>query len=336
MSKKASATVIGAFTLIGLIIAGTALVLFGAGKFFKKTHSVLLYFDQSVSGLQVGSDARFGGVWIGRVKSINVLVDQDGNRMIIPVVVELGEKELQLIGSEEGGGIDFTTRDGVKQAVSQGLRAGMKQQSLVTGQLYIEFDIVPGEPGFIYLTPTVPPLPVVPTVGTEMDELISGIADGLKKFNALDLDGVMLDLRATLEGARAQIEDLNLKVINDNIVAITEDVQTITSDDKFKSAVVNLDAAFQELAELTTKANVGIDPLLADLNAVIARATVGIAKIDQAADEISLISNPRAPVMMRLQHVLQETERASRALKELSNDLKRDPNSLISGKASPQ
>jgi hypothetical protein len=34
--------------------------------------------------------------------------------------------------------------------------------------------------------------------------------------------------------------------------------------------------------------------------------------------------------------VLQETERASRALKELSNDLKRDPKALISGKATTE
>lgn len=336
MSKKASPTVIGAFTLIGLILGGAALVLFGAGSFFKKTHNVLLYFDKSANGLQVGSDARFGGVRIGRVKSINVLVDQKKNRKIIPVVVELGENELQLIGSEEGGGIDFTTREGVKKAVAQGLRAGMKQQSLVTGQLYIEFDIVPGEAGFVYHPRTEPPFPVIPTIGTEIDELISGIADGLKKFNSLDLDGVMRDLRTTLESARDQIAALNMKEINDNIVAITKDVQSITGDDKLKSAVANLDAALKQIDALSTKANTGIDPLLADLKSVIARTDAGIVKIDQAAEEISHFSNPRAPVMMRLQNVLQETERASRALKELSNDLKREPNALISGKAQPK
>jgi paraquat-inducible protein B len=336
MSKKASPTLIGAFTLIGLIIAGGALVLFGAGSLFKKTYSVLMYFDKSANGLQVGSDARFGGVRIGRVKSINVLVDQKENRKIIPVVVELGENELKLIGSEEGGSIDFTTREGVKKAVSQGLRGGMKQQSLVTGQLYIEFDIVPDQPGFVYHARKDPPFPVVPTVGTEIDELISGIADGIKKFNAIDIDGVMQDLRATLEGARTQISALNMKEINDNIVAITKDVQIITGDEKLKSAVANLDAALKQIDELTTKANTGIDPLLADLKSVIARTDAGIAKIDQAAEEISHFSNPRAPVMMRLQNVLQETERASRALKELSNDLKREPNSIISGKAQPK
>ena len=35
---------------------------------------------------------------------------------------------------------------------------------------------------------------------------------------------------------------------------------------------------------------------------------------------------------MRLQNVLEEFERASRAIKELASDLKRNPNSLLLGK----
>ncbi|MEO5712781.1 MAG: MlaD family protein [Luteolibacter sp.] len=336
MSKKASPTVIGIFTLIGIILAGAALVLFGAGRFFKRTHDILLYFDKSANGLQVGSDVRFGGVRIGSVKSISVLVDRKENRKIIPVVVELVEKDLELIGTEEGGDMDFSTFEGVNKAVSEGLRGGMKQQSLVTGQLYIEFDIVPNTPGFVYQSKGRPPYPVVPTVGTEIDELVSGIADGLKKFNALDLDGVMAELRNVLVGAKNQIAALNLKEINDNVIDITKDVHKITSNEKLSKAVENLDSALVQIDQLATKANNGFDPLLADLNAVIAKTDAGLVKIDEAAKEITELSNPRSPVLLRLQNVMQETERASRALKELSNDLKRDPKALISGKAIPE
>ncbi len=336
MSKKASPTLIGIFTLFGLIIAGLAVVLFGAGKFFKTTHNVVLYFDKSVYGLQVGSDARFGGVRIGKVKSISVLVDRKENRKIIPVVVELEESELLLISTEEGGGIDFSSNEGIAKAVSQGLRGGMKQQSLVTGQLYIEFDIVPNMPGFIYEPKTGSPYPVVPTVGTEIDELISGIADGLKKFNALDLDGIMTEVRDVLANTKTQIAQLNLKKINDNVVAITEDVRGLTSNQKLAGAVENLDAALVQIDQLATKANTGIEPLLADITGVLAKTDAGLVRLEEAAAEISKVSNPRAPLMMRMQNVLSETERASRALKELSNDLKRDPDTLLRGRATPE
>ncbi|CAN5132779.1 MlaD family protein [soil metagenome] len=336
MSKKASPTIIGIFTLIGILVGVVALVLFGAGKFFKTTHSVLLFFDKSANGLQVGSDVRFGGVRIGSVNSINVLIDPDQNRKIIPVVVNLGERELRLISTERGGGLDFSTFEGVERAVDQGLRAGMKQQSLVTGQLYIEFDIIPDTPGFVYKPDREPSLPVVPTVGTQIDELISGIADGLKKFNALDREGVMGEFRDVLVTAGDQLKDLEIAEISENLTVITRDVREITSDDKLANAVENLNAALAQIEEVAAKANAGIDPLLADLDAVIARTDAGIARIEEAATEVSNFSNPRAPVMMRLQNVLLETERATRALKELSNDLKRDPNTLLRGRAIPE
>ncbi len=336
MSKKASPTVIGIFTLAGLIIAGVGLMLFGAGAYFKKTYPVQLYFEMSANGLQVGSDVRFGGVRIGRVKSISVLVDRKQNRKIIPVVVELAEKELSVISTEEGGGIDFSTREGVARAVKEGLRAGMKQQSLVTGQLYIEFDIVPDTPGFLYQGHGEAPYPVVPTIGTEMDELIAGISDGLKKFNALDLDSVMSELRDVLVSANKQIAEIDIKEINENLTQITRDVRNITSDEKLGHAVENLNQALAEIDALAAKANAGFDPLLADLNAVIAKTEAGISRIEEAATEISNFSNPRAPAMLRLQDVLSETERASRALKELVAELKRDPSALLRGKATPK
>jgi paraquat-inducible protein B len=332
MTKKANPTLIGIFTLVGLLLAGGALVIFGAGKFFDKTSHIILYFDQSANGLLVGSEVRFGGVRIGRVTSIKVLIDPKGNRKIIPVVVELSEKDLRDVGTTSGGGIDFATEPGVKHAVADGLRAKMKQQSLLTGQLYVEFDIVPGTPGFTYLPDAKPPYPTVPTMGTEMDELIAGVADGLKKFNALDLEGAMKDLRDVLASAKTQIAALNFKAINENLVGITADVRNLTSNQKLAKAIDNLDETLTSLDALAKKANQGIDPMLKDLEALLQKADAGLAKIDEVSAELSRMTNPRAPGVLRLQNMMDEVERASRSIKELANDLKRNPDALLRGK----
>lgn len=332
MSKKANPTVIGVFTLIGLIITAIAVILFGAGKYFQTTHEILVYFQKSAYGLQEGSDVRFGGVRIGRVKSINVLVDTEDNKKVIPVILELGEKELRAIDTSGGMTIDFSDPANIARAVEKGLRAGMKQQSLLTGQLYVEFDIMPRDPGFVYRPDKDPGYPVVPSVGTEIDELIAGIADGLKKFNAIDLEGIAKDLRDTLVSAKDQISALQVKEINDNVLKITEDIQAITGNEKLAKAIDSLDASLREINELSAKANAGIDPLLADLETVLKSTDESLQKINAAAEEINAITNPRAPVLMRFQNVLDETERASRSIKELANDLKRNPKALISGK----
>ncbi len=332
MSKTASPTLIGIFTLVGLLLAAAAVVLFGAAKIFQKSSNILLYFDKSANGLLVGSEVRFGGVRIGRVTSIKVLIDQKQNRKIIPVVVQLAEKDLRDVGSTSGGGIDFASEEGVRKAVADGLRARMIQQSLLTGQLYVEFDIVPEGPSFTYVPEVAPPYPTVPTIGTEMDQLISDIAVGLKKFNTIDFESVVKELRDVLTSSKNQIEALDMKAINDHLVGITADVKLLTGNQKLNKAIDSLDQALTSLDALTKKANQGIDPLLQDLEKVIQQANVGLVKIEEASDNLSKVTNPRAPVLMRFQNTLDETERASRAIKELANDLKRNPNALLGGK----
>ena len=334
-TSKANPAVIGAFTLVGLLLATAAVILFGAGRLFKKTHGVMLYFDKSAYGLQVGSDVRFGGVRIGSVRSISVLIDSKNDRKIIPVVVELGQRELGQIGVEEEGGIDFSSIEGVRKAVEKGLRAGMKQQSLVTGQLYIEFDVDPQTSGFTY-QPSVPPeYPVVPTIGTEMDELVAGIADGIRKFNALDIEGLLAELANLLANADRQITALNMEEINANVVDITRDIRNITSDERLPAAVESLNEALQRIDELAGKANEGLDPLLEDVRGTLVRAGEVLERMEATAGELAGVSNPRGPVLLRLNHVLQETERATRALKELSDDLKREPKAILSGRRQP-
>lgn len=332
MSKNASPTLIGLFTLGGLVLAATALVLLGAGKFFEKTTNVILYFDKSADGLLVGSEVRFGGVRIGRVSSINVLVDPRENRKIIPILVEISTRQLAAAGATTGGGIDFTTEAGVQKAVASGLRARMKQMSFVTGQMNIEFDIVPNEPGLVFEPPVKAPYPVVPTVGTELDALMLSISDGLKKLNSIDLTGLITDLRGTLASAKTQIDSMRMKEINDNLANFTADMRALTGNHKLSAAIDNLDIALANLKELTAKANKGIDLMLTDMEKAVQQASSAFTQLETASADISKVANPRAPVLMRLQQVLEEAEHAARAIKELANDLKRNPNSLLSGK----
>lgn len=332
MSHKASPTLIGIFTLVGLLLGAATLVLFGAGKFFEKTSNILLYFDQSANGLLVGSEVRFGGVLIGRVSSIKVLIDPKRNRKIIPVVVQLSAKDLADIGSTSGEGIDLASETGVRKAVAEGLCARMKQQSLLTGKLYIEFDIAPAAEVFTYQPDVKSPYPMVPTMGTEMDELIAGVADGLKKFNSMDLGSTMKELRDVLDSTKTQIAALNVKEINDNLVGITTDVRALVGNKKLSKAIDSLDESLAGINTLTKKANQDFDPLLKDVEKVLQQTNAGLAKIDEATTDIARVTNPRAPVLMRLQNSLEEAERAARAIKELANDLKQNPNAILLGK----
>lgn len=332
MSTKPSTTLIGLFTLAALLIGGAALVTLGAGKFFEKTNLVMLYFDKSVYGLQVGSDVRFGGVRIGRVSSISVIIDADENRKIIPVVISLTERDLERIRQGGSGDIDFSSEQGVKTAVNKGLRAGMRQQSLVTGQLYIELDIMPETEGFVFRGREPADYPVVPTVPTEMDELISDISDGIKKIVDLDFEGLLSELQDILVNTNKQITEIDLKAINDNIVTITEDIRALTGDEKLKTSLANLDATLIELRSLSEKANESFDPLIEEITGIATETRDSLAKVEEAIGKLGVSTDARSPLLLDIRTLLQEAERTSRTLQELSNDLKRNPNSLLRGR----
>jgi paraquat-inducible protein B len=306
----------------------------GAGKFFAKSHTVQLYFEKSVYGLQSGSDVRFGGVRIGRVSSISVIIDTVENRKVIPVEVELTEKQLRRISGVGEGMIDFTSESGIRKAVRRGLRAGMKQESLVTGQLYVEFDIVPEGEGFVYRSKPKSEYPVVPTIPTEMDELIAGVSDGFKMIKDLELGEVITDLRGALQSIDAQIGAIEVKRINDNLVAVTDEAKEVLTDRELRSAAGNLNAALEEWQLLGANLNRETEPLLANMEQLVTKANLSLEKIEESAQELKKTGDPRSPVLLSLGELLHEMEVTSRSLNELTDDLKRNPNSLLRGKKS--
>jgi paraquat-inducible protein B len=208
----------------------------------------------------------------------------------------------------------------------------MRQQSLVTGQLYIELDIIPGSEGFVFQSDQQPDLPVIPTIPTEMDELISDISDGLKKIVALDFESMLKELHGILEKTNAQLAEIDLKTINKNIIGITEDIRGISQDGHIKSSLANLDETLIELKELSKKANTGFDPLLEELTQVTVETRASLQRIEETVSKLGVAGDPRSPLLLDLRTLLQETERTSRTLQELSNDLKRNPNTLLRGK----
>ena len=89
MAKQANRMMIGGFVVLAVIIMAASLVVFGSGKFFKKTNKYILYFDESVKGLSVGAPVLFQGVQVGSVTSITLQADFVTMKTQIPVFIEI-------------------------------------------------------------------------------------------------------------------------------------------------------------------------------------------------------------------------------------------------------
>jgi paraquat-inducible protein B len=89
VAKQANRMMIGGFVVVAVVLLATSLVVFGSGKFFKKTEKYVLYFDGSIKGLSVGAPVLLQGVQIGSVASITLNIDPKEIKTDIPVIIEV-------------------------------------------------------------------------------------------------------------------------------------------------------------------------------------------------------------------------------------------------------
>ncbi|CCG09417.1 intermembrane transport protein PqiB [Pararhodospirillum photometricum] len=107
--------------------------------------SVLMRFNQSVRGLEVGAPLDLRGVEVGRVKAIR-LVYEPRSRDFVPVVEgEIYPDQLETLA---GGARDLLAHgtESLAQQIDHGLRAQLRSDSLLTGKLFVAVDFFPDAP----------------------------------------------------------------------------------------------------------------------------------------------------------------------------------------------
>ena len=98
MAKPVSKTLIGAFVLGALALTFSGIVFLGSGALFRDIQEVVMFFDGSVGGLQVGAPVTFRGVAIGEVSKIQIVYEAAKQEFRIPVAAELYPDRIQRTG----------------------------------------------------------------------------------------------------------------------------------------------------------------------------------------------------------------------------------------------
>jgi paraquat-inducible protein B len=167
----------------------------------------LLYFKGSVRGLSVGAPVDFRGIEIGRVIDIILEFDWEKLAFRIPVLIELEPDKIDWVGKQKMG-----RKEGMEFLVEKGLRAQLKQGSLITGQLYVSLDMHPdARPAKIIWGE---PYAQLPTIPTSMEEITRTVSKVVEKFEKIPLEQIGNDLRDTMAHLNKTTEDLQKLVQN--------------------------------------------------------------------------------------------------------------------------
>src|SRR5262245_48970300 len=190
MSQKINTTSIGLFIVTGVALGVVGLLLFSSSKMFSKTHNLIVYFNESLNGLNEGAPVKYRGVTVGSVKRVMIRYNQAPNDYAMPVIVEFEEKLMQ---ERMGEATVVFTDKALAVRIEHGLRASLQSESLVTGVLYIEMRPNPyaPEPTFHELVKDYPEIPSEPT---QIQELLSNLASLNIKSIETNINALLIKL----------------------------------------------------------------------------------------------------------------------------------------------
>ena len=299
MAKQANRMMIGGFVVIAVILMAASLIVFGSGKFFKKTEKCVLYFDESVKGLDVGAPVLFQGVQVGSVTSIVIQADLVKLTSQIPVIIEI-EPDKFTVRDEDEKLRDF--RKNLPKLIEKGLRAQLTMQSFITGKLLIELNFHPHTPVTLQkkkdIDKEIQEIPTIPSATTRLTNDLKATLAGIDKLiNNPDLPESIKALKDTLQEARKLVTRLDRQVD-----PVAKDVRKTVKD--FGKLARDIDAK--------------VDPLATDLEKTLSGAK-------------SVISDD-APVIVGLENTLKEISAMARSFRQLADYLEQHPESLLRGK----
>lgn len=332
MSKQPNPTLIGAFVFGALLIGITVTFLLAGRSWFQERLQYVVYFEEAGQGLQVGAPVVFLGVKVGMVKNIQLGLDEESLRFMVPVTIEL---ESSMVRTLDGENINLRDRFTIKQLVDRGLRAQLKMQSLLTGQLYVNLDFYPEKPAhFLSDKPKPSEIPTIPTTVEElatmledfpMNRFLADLASISVSLNTILSSEAMRNIPARLEKNLANLESLTARLDKSGEPLLTGAKENLREMYRATEAV---QAAMEKVGKAADQVEKTMD-VDSQLVEAISRAGNELAT---AMETLRQLADERSPTVYRLNTSLAEVSRTARALRLLAESLEQQPEAVIRGK----
>ncbi|MFZ5797915.1 MAG: MCE family protein [Desulfobulbus sp.] len=332
MSRHANPALIGGFVLGALALAVTVVMLLAGGQWFQKKYQHILYFDEAAEGLQVGAPVVFLGVKVGTVKDIRLGLGQEGQRFMVPVIIEL---ESHPVMTPAGERINLQDRSTIQDLIERGLRARLKVKSLLTGQRFVDLDFHPDKAArFVGTDAGQSEIPTIPTTVEELTTMLEGFP--MDKFLS-DISSINNSLK-TLLGSEAT------KRIPGQLSSVLGHLESLSArlDKESEPLVAEVRTNLNELGQAVLSVRQAMDRVgeAADrVSAIAAPDSPLAAGIARAGDELAAASvtlhqlaDSRSPTVQNLNAAATEIARTARSLRQLAETLEQQPEALLRGK----
>ena len=329
MSKPTNPVAIGGFVLGAAALGITGLFVFGGHDLWSEDKvRYVTFFESSLNGLEVGAPVKMQGVKIGTVADIALQMDPNTGKVFKPVVLEIERSGL--------AGMDGQMQSGRDRLVQAGFRARLEMQSLLTGLLYVDFDVHSNKaPVFTGLN--YEGLLEIPSVPPTTDEIRNTVDEVVRQIRALPLKEIVTDFSETLRSVHDLVQSDDLRRSRRALAEALEHLQETTAqlDKSLKPLLENTNrsleqatATMRESGALVRDFNAGIKPLLLSTNEAMRNAN---ATLEQARSTLGTVETALGPDS-GLRDTLSSLRDAARSLRDLADVLERHPEAVVSGK----
>lgn len=325
MSKPVNTLAIGSFTLGALALLLIGFFIFGGGRLFNQDRiRFVVFFSSSLNGLDVGAPVKMQGVKIGEVTDIALLLNAQSGVIYKPVVIEIDRSSLSTSSQHEFQAVvsEAERIANRNRLVEIGFRARLEMQSLLTGLLYVDFDLHP-EKKPVYADLNYQDILEMPSLPTTSDEIFNTAEEIAQKISSLPFEQIIYDLSDSLKEVKNLLASDQTKQTTTALTNTLNEMETT-----FRLVNNHLESLMQETQQTvaTTRTLIAttqqeLKPLLASMDQTLISTQKFIQSFDHAVGPES-----------KLQDTLDALTAASRSVKNLTDYLERHPEALLSGK----
>jgi len=258
----------------------------------------LIEFEQSVRGLRTGAPVEYRGMRVGTVVEApaNVIIDGKpahfrNHNTAVPVLIKVEYGRLY----HDSASAKEYWQGSLKGWIESGMRASLKPGNLLTGAVYVDFDIYPDAPQ-AHLGKLVQ-YDVFPSISSGITVLADQVSDVLNKVNNLKVEDSLEQMQATFTDYRALANEMRGLLSQ-------KDTQNLPGD-------------FNRNFEKMTKSMEQFEVTMRQFDKTMASY--------QAGSELH----------HQIQQTLKEFKRLSEGLQPLTRGLNEQPNMLIFDKSLP-
>ncbi|EFE08535.1 hypothetical protein CIT292_07857 [Citrobacter youngae ATCC 29220] len=188
----------------------------------------LMFFKDSIRGLQPGAPLEFRGIRLGTVSKVPFFSPNMrqvfNNDYRIPVLVRIEPERLKAqLGEETDVGAHLA------ELLKRGLRASLKTGNLVTGALYVDLDFYPKEPPITGVR-EFNGYQIIPTVSGGLAQIQQRLMDALDKINNLPLNPMIEQATNTLSESQRTMKHLQTTLDNMNKITSSKSMQDLPAD----------------------------------------------------------------------------------------------------------